>query len=191
MGCGASTLIPSYVELTGCTYPVYADPTQKLYSALDMTRTLSLGSKDPAYINHTLVSGALKSIVQGLKRIGSGDILQAGDMRQVGGEFMYEVKGSGTAVDKAKTGNGDLKKLTVTWCHRMKNTRDHAEISDLRRVLGLDEDEPARRPSQSWRNSGIARGLSNKRQSMSWSRSRKRSRSRDGRAPGVNAEGQA
>lgn len=138
MGCGAPTLIPSYVELTRCPYPVYADPTQKLYSALDMTRTLSLGHKDPAYINHTLVSGALKSIYQGLKRIGSGDVLQAGDLRQVGGEFLFEVTGAGVSAEKAKSGNGDLKKLAVTWCHRMKNTRDHAEIPELRKILGLE-----------------------------------------------------
>ena len=146
-----------------------------------MTRTLSLGNKDPDYIQHTLMSGAMKSIVQGLKRIGSGDAMQGGDLRQVGGEFLFEVTGSGVALQNAKTGHADLKKVSVTWCHRMKNTRDHAEIPDLKKALGLDaaQETTARRPSHqaSWRNSGIARSLSNRRQSMSWSRSRRRSRS--------------
>ena len=26
----------------------------------------------------------------------------------------------------------------VTWCHRMKTTRDHAEIPELMEILGLD-----------------------------------------------------
>ncbi len=26
----------------------------------------------------------------------------------------------------------------MSWCHRMKNTRDHAEIPELMEVLGLD-----------------------------------------------------
>jgi hypothetical protein len=62
----------------------------------------------------------------------------------------------------------------------MKNTRDHAELPELKKVLGLEtmEGEERRRQSEpSWRNSGLARGLSNKRQSLSWSRTRRRSRS--------------
>ncbi|RAL58798.1 hypothetical protein DID88_009108 [Monilinia fructigena] len=43
-------------------------------------------------------------------------------------------------------GNGDkigenegYEEKMVTWCHRMKNTRDHAEIPEIREVLGFDE----------------------------------------------------
>ncbi len=145
-----------------------------------MTKTLSLGNKDPDYIQHTIVSGMVKSIAQGLKRIGSGDVMQAGDFRQVGGEFLFEVAGRGTRLSEAKPGNKALNKLEVTWCHRMKNTRDHAELPVLKRVLGLEQiegDERRRRSEPSWRNSGLARSLSNKRQSLSWSRTRRRSRS--------------
>lgn len=111
IGCGSPTLIPMYIEQTSCHYPIYADPTRRLYNVLGMTRTLSLGKKDPDYIQHTLVAGAIKSIVQGVKRIGSGDALQAGDMRQVGGEFIFESTGR---LDEKKP------KVEVTWCHRMK-----------------------------------------------------------------------
>ena len=104
-----------------------------------MTKTLSLGNKDPDYIQHTIVSGMVKSIAQGLKRIGSGDVMQAGDFRQVGGEFLFEVAGRGTRLSEAKPGNKALNKLEVTWCHRMKNTRDHAELPVLKRVLGLEQ----------------------------------------------------
>jgi hypothetical protein len=144
-----------------------------------MTKTLSLGNKDPDYIQHTLVSGMVKSIAQGLKRIGSGDVMQAGDFRQVGGEFLFEVAGGGTGFSKAKSGNKALNTLEVTWCHRMKNTRDHAELPVLKKMLGLEQadGEERRRSETSWRNSGLARSLSNKRQSLSWSRTRRRSRS--------------
>lgn len=33
----------------------------------------------------------------------------------------------------------------VTWCHRMRNTRDHAEMEELRDVLGLDVDETVKK----------------------------------------------
>jgi hypothetical protein len=147
---------------------------------LGMARTLSLGNKDPDYIHHTLVTCIVKSIAQGLKRIGSGDATQGGDMKQVGGEFMFEVSGGGTRLPDARQGNGGLKKVRVTWCHRMKNTRDHAEVPELRRVIGIEKtegEERRRRSEFSWCNSGLARTLSNKRQSLSWSSAGRRSRS--------------
>lgn len=180
VGCGSHTLIPSYIEQTKCPYPIFADPSKKLYSLLGMARTLNLGTKDPDYIQHTLVSGMVKSIAQGLRRIASGDALQAGDIRQVGGEFLFEVAGGDARVTNSKSGNGAITRLEVAWCHRMKNTRDHAELPELRTVLGLDKaegEERRRRSESSWRNSGLARSLSNKRQSLSWSRTRRRSRS--------------
>ena len=145
-----------------------------------MARTLSLGNKGPDYIRHTLVSGMVKSIAQGLKRIGSGDMLQAGDLKQVGGEFLFEVTGGGTLLTNSKSGNGALQQAEVTWCHRMKNTRDHAELPVLKQVLGLGDakgDDQRRRSEASWRTSGLARSLSSKRRSLSWSQTRRRSRS--------------
>ncbi|ERF68970.1 hypothetical protein EPUS_09024 [Endocarpon pusillum Z07020] len=180
IGCGSHTLIPSYIEQTQCPYPIFADPSKRLYSLLGMARTLSLGNKDPDYIRHTLVSGVVKSIAQGLKRIGSGDVLQAGDLKQVGGEFLFEVTGGGTSLTNSKTGNGALQQAEVTWCHRMKNTRDHAELPVLKQVLDLGNakgDDRRRRSEASWRTSGLARSLSSKRQSLSWSQTRRRSRS--------------
>src|SRR5205809_3267429 len=89
-----------------------------------MSRTLSLGSKKPDYMRNSMIAGVFKSVVQGL-RSGTG-AMKGGDIRQVGGEFMF---------DEGK----------VAWCHRMKNTRDHSEIPELRRVLGLrtESDEKA------------------------------------------------
>lgn len=41
-----------------------------------------------------------------------------GDYKQNGGEYLFE--------------DGELK-----WCHRMKTTSDHAEVKELKEVLGL------------------------------------------------------
>ena len=60
----------------------------------------------------------------------------------------------------------------VTFCHRMKNTRDHAEIPVLRRELGLDGERPPAR--KRWSMTGLGRRLSQRRQSWGASRSRSR-----------------
>ncbi|KAF2758889.1 hypothetical protein EJ05DRAFT_509779 [Pseudovirgaria hyperparasitica] len=117
IGCGKPELIDMYVETTGCPFPVYADPSTKLYDALGMVRTLDLGPKKPEYIQSGMLGGALRSILQGLK---SGkNAINGGSFKQVGGEFMFE---HGKA----------------TWCHRMRNTRDHAGIPEIKGILGLD-----------------------------------------------------
>lgn len=146
VGHGHPDLIPFYTKETGCPFPIYADPTKRIYDLLKMTRTLSLGSKSPEYMQTSVVVNAVKSIYQELR---SGrNLLKGGDFYQVGGEFLFE-------------------EGKVTWCHRMKNTRDHAEIPELRAALGLDGDRPITR--KRW-NTGLGRALSNRR--PSWSRSR-------------------
>lgn len=136
-----------YSQETGCPFPIYADPTRKLYDLLGMTSTLSLG-KAPEYALRSVLSMAVSSFIQELK---SGrNMLSGGDFRQVGGEFLFQ--------------NGK-----VTWCRRMRNTRDHAEIPIVRQQLGLD-DMPApqrKRWSAAGIGGGITRRLSNRRP-MSW-----------------------
>ena len=77
-------------------------------------------------------------------------MLSGGDYRQVGGEFLFQ--------------NGK-----VTWCHRMKSTRDHAEIPLVRQQLGLDDTPPPlrKRWSAAGIGGGITRRLSNRRP-VSW-----------------------
>ena len=52
--------------------------------------------------------------------------LKGGDFKQVGGEFLFE--------------NGEC-----TWAHRMKTTRGHAEVSEIRNLIGLDSTRPPAR----------------------------------------------
>ena len=156
IGCGQPDLIPMYARETECPYPIYADPSKKLYAQLGMIRTLNLGPKAPQYMQYSLPSAVIRSIYQGLKT-GRG-AFKGGDYWQVGGEFIFD--------------DGE-----VTWCHRMKNTRDHAEIPEMRRQLGLDGATPPLRKTFSSgirrSSSQLGRKLSDRRKS--WSRSRDRS----------------
>jgi hypothetical protein len=71
----------------------------------------------------------LKSIAQSLRRIWAGDMLKGGDLKQVGGEFLFEAAAPGKRRDDSD--------VQVTWCHRMRNTRDHAEVPIIRQVMGV------------------------------------------------------
>ncbi|KAI8946479.1 AhpC/TSA antioxidant enzyme-domain-containing protein [Xylaria longipes] len=155
VGCGSHELIDTYVKETGCRFPVYADPTRRLYADLGMVRTLSMGPR-PAYLQnktvaHTVVSG----IVQGLRQVKSGLATKSGDQKQVGGEFLFEPVSQALEtpiqtplMDDEQVRNdvgldgagGDRKgeEKCVTWCHRMRTTRDHAEIPELMEILGLE-----------------------------------------------------
>ncbi|KAI0811378.1 AhpC/TSA antioxidant enzyme-domain-containing protein [Xylaria sp. FL0064] len=165
VGCGAHELIDHYVKETGCPFPVYADPTRRLYRELGMTRTFSLGSR-PAYLGdktvaHTVVSG----IVQGLKQVKTGLVTKMGDQRQVGGEFLFEPASglvetpiSTPAVEKEEGEAGaGVEEKCVTWCHRMRTTRDHAEIPELMEILGLDGNGEPSRNAKKWRKALTAR----------------------------------
>ncbi|KAK4121390.1 hypothetical protein N657DRAFT_648214 [Parathielavia appendiculata] len=183
IGCGDPALIDMYAAATDCPFPIYADPTRRLYAELGMVRTLALGAR-PAYMKQNLLASSVQSIVQGLKNVPKGLALKGGDSRQVGGEFLFEpvaleVAGGGAVVSplspvtggrpmiwgegsKGSAGDdgdgdeGDRRRVSeasldgkgeegaegedkiVTWCHRMRNTRDHAEIPVLMEVLGLE-----------------------------------------------------
>ncbi|OBT86076.1 hypothetical protein VE02_05725 [Pseudogymnoascus sp. 03VT05] len=136
IGCGAPSLIQMYADASECQFPIYSDPTAKLYSELGMMRTLALGAR-PEYLRRGMVTSTLASIVQGIKQIPAGRALVGGDMQQVGGEFLFEPVGELAASPVTPKVGGEEEKKVV-WCHRMKNTRDHAEVPELREVLGLD-----------------------------------------------------
>jgi hypothetical protein len=153
IGCGQPDLIDMYVQTTNCPFAVYADPTRKLYEHLGMIRTLNLGKKKPDYMQSSIIGGAVHSIYQIIKSGGSP--WKGGDMKQIGGEFLFE--------------NGK-----PVWCHRMRNTRDHAEIPELRMVLGLDDARPPMR--KRWSS---IKELGKRSRSNSWGRSRSRSNARD------------
>jgi hypothetical protein len=115
IGCGEPSAIANYKQRTGTPFPIYCDPSRKLYVKLGMTSSLSMGDEKPDYIKTSILNGTLKSMGNMLTA-GTG-IWKGGDFSQNGGEWVF--------VD------GNLE-----WCHRMQHTRDHAEVEDLGKVLG-------------------------------------------------------
>jgi AhpC/TSA antioxidant enzyme len=126
-----------YAETTGCPFPIYTDPTQRLYEALGMIRTLNRGDHNPQYIHHSLLTAIARSITQGLRRLPDGDTFKSGDVKQVGGEFLFETTSDFDPGNDGEASKPNLK-IKVTWCHRMANTRGHSEIEVLHHILRLD-----------------------------------------------------
>ena len=116
IGCGSPELIDFYRQETSCTFPIYTDPDREIFKQLGMTRTKSLGNR-PKYQQRSLFSISIESILQGLGR--GHNALKGGDFWQVGGEFLIE--------------DGEC-----LWAHRMTTTRDHSEIPQIRKIVGLD-----------------------------------------------------
>jgi hypothetical protein len=81
-----------------------------------------LGDKKPEYVKQSMFVGVMTSVFDGIK---SGrKATKGGDWWQVGGEFLFVKEDDGWKVE---------------WCHRMKTTRDHAEMPELKKVLGILE----------------------------------------------------
>ncbi|KAK4104592.1 hypothetical protein N658DRAFT_183054 [Parathielavia hyrcaniae] len=192
VGCGDPALIDMYADATACPFPIYADPTARLYAELGMAaRTVALGAR-PGYVRQHLLVTIAQSVGQMLAKLPRGLAHKGGDVQQIGGEFLFEpvavaaagagggggtpmspmspVAGGGPLIwEGRKDGGkqsggvrddggdeGDKRRVSeasldgkgeegsegedkiVTWCHRMKNTRDHTEIPVLMEVLGLE-----------------------------------------------------
>ncbi len=140
-------MITGYQEATECPFPMYADPTRKLYQELGMTRTWVMGPK-PEYMRKSMMNATLGAMMHGLKLLATGKGLHGGDLQQVGGEFLFEPIGEVVPGPVTPAASPDMEpkqvgeeEKRVTWCHRMRNTRDHAEIPELREVLGLEKVE--------------------------------------------------
>ncbi|KAM0619757.1 hypothetical protein ACHAQF_006417 [Verticillium nonalfalfae] len=154
--------VSTFITVIGCGDPGLI---QILYKKFAMTRTWDLGSK-PAYMKKSILKSAGSSIVQGLKQVTTGLATKSGDFQQVGGEFLFEPMDLMTPVTTPQAeevdrtlgdtitahdtqrpsgsvhdDGGDVQYSTeekrITWCHRMRSTRDHAEVPELMEVLGL------------------------------------------------------
>lgn len=117
IGCGEPAVVPDYKKRTNCPFPIYCDPQRTLYEKLDMVCSLDLGDKKPEYVQSGLIGGTLSSMGNMIKS--GGLIFKGGAYDQNGGEWLFEEGGR------------------LVWCHRMMNTRDHAEIAEVEEVLGL------------------------------------------------------
>lgn len=140
IGCGDPALISMYTDATNCVFPVYTDPSRKLFDTLGMIKTLQLGQR-PQYTRKHMASTVVTGVLQGLKQVKSGLATKAGDQRQVGGEFLFEpaeiTSPIPTPNEEKKENEYSSEEKSITWCHRMKSTRDHTEIPELKKLLGL------------------------------------------------------
>ena len=116
----------------------------------------------------------LDGFLQSVKNLKGGKALRGGDYHQVGGEFLFEPidptsPASSPDEEQKELGDrtgqagmyemGQVEEKHITWCHRMRNTRDHAEIPELREVLGLDErtSTPKGRNAKRWQKALLKR----------------------------------
>jgi hypothetical protein len=69
------------------SFPIYCDPSRKLYTKLGMMSNLGTGEKAPGYVK----KGALQNVVDSVKTgIASGtSALQGGHPAQNGGEMLF------------------------------------------------------------------------------------------------------
>ncbi|GAA5887441.1 hypothetical protein JCM5296_007142 [Sporobolomyces johnsonii] len=122
VGCGDWELIGPYKELLGVPWEFYADPGKKSYEALGMTRrTLDMGKEAPEYMKKGVLGNIFGSILGAFKMGGIGR-RNAGDIKQLGGEFVF---GPNNA---------------VLYAHRMENTRGHAPLAELFSAIDLPYD---------------------------------------------------
>ncbi|KZO91236.1 hypothetical protein CALVIDRAFT_521841 [Calocera viscosa TUFC12733] len=123
IGCGERSVIPEYRETTGYKYPIYADPTKQLYVTLGMTkRTLAAtpkGEERKGYVRTGYLQYAIRGALQGpLSHPLS--YIKAGDIQQLGGEFVFEPG------------------MNCTFVSRMKHTADHMDVKDLMAKAGVE-----------------------------------------------------
>ncbi|KAH7342098.1 AhpC/TSA antioxidant enzyme-domain-containing protein [Rhizoctonia solani] len=119
IGNGSPGMIKSYkTDIFHCPYEMYTDPDRKVYNALGMTlRTNDGGSVEEkgSYVKHGTFTGTMLVLKRALKM----PLANAGDIKQLGGEFIL--------------GPG----LNCSFASRMHTTRSHTPIRDLLQAAGV------------------------------------------------------
>jgi hypothetical protein len=124
IGCGDISIIERYKKDVPCPFDLYTDPTMKLYSQLGMTRNLSMGKDAPEYIEgKSMLKLGWNGFLNVIKQ--PQNVFKMGDWSQIGGEFLFVKEGE--------------KGWKLIWAHRMRTTRDHAEVRELKEVLGIQD----------------------------------------------------
>lgn len=119
IGLGSPELINSYRKRTGCPFPIYADPTKRLYKALGMNWTLRVG-KNPEYMKGISGKQWVMDQVKLMNTFEKKMRGRGGHMLWVGGEFLFRNE-------------------EVVWCHRMKSYRGHSEIDVIKKILDVED----------------------------------------------------
>ena len=162
IGCGSPNLIAHYKAQTGCPFPIFADPSRKLYKVLGMSWTFDIGPRADYMVDKegkeiseiAWVSGQVRDWAK--VGAGKGTLLQEsrpGSRQKMGTD---ETAASEARAERKRLARrnmwkgGNMLQIggeflfrdgEVEWCHRMKNYRGHADIQVLRRVLEIDDDD--------------------------------------------------
>ncbi|TID19723.1 hypothetical protein E2P81_ATG06890 [Venturia nashicola] len=120
IGLGSPKLINLYRKITGTQFPIYADPTKKLYKALGMSWSMSMGPRVD-YTGGETEYQWVKNQTKLIMHTPTDLRLKGGNVFWVGGEFMFK----------------DGKPV---WCHRMKNYRGHTGIDTIKKLLGVEDE---------------------------------------------------
>ncbi|KAJ9414557.1 hypothetical protein FOXG_16858 [Fusarium oxysporum f. sp. lycopersici 4287] len=124
IGHGDPRTVDMYRIDTGCEFPIYTDPSEELYKTLGMIQTWKEGPPSK-YIPVSSFWNAWLSMKNAFWKLLEGyPVWNWGTTNQQGGEYLF-------------VGEGEDKK--VTWCHRMRNSRDHTDTDDILEVLGLNK----------------------------------------------------
>lgn len=121
VGLGDPGLIDHYASQTHFPYPIYTNPSRRLYDALEMVSSSAVGAR-PDYISRSVFRLALDGIWQALGHIPSGLAVKAGTPEQQGGEVLFEKAGDG----------GESR---ITWIHRMQRSWGRTEIPELSSII--------------------------------------------------------
>ncbi|KAG9102900.1 hypothetical protein FRC07_010129 [Ceratobasidium sp. 392] len=120
IGNGSPSMIKAYrSDIFHCPYEMYTDPSRQLYNVLGMNlRTTDGGGEEEkgSYVKHGTFTGTMMVLKNALKM----PLANAGDIKQLGGEFIL--------------GPG----LTCSFTSRMHTTRSHTPIRDLLQAAGVD-----------------------------------------------------
>ncbi|EON63521.1 hypothetical protein W97_02749 [Coniosporium apollinis CBS 100218] len=170
IGCGSPNLIPHYKAQTGCPFPIFADPSRKLYKVLGMSWTLDMGPRADYMVDREgkeinelkWVSGQIKdwAVVgagKGTPLPDPASMSRPQSRHKALTDAEREAEEARAKAEKKKKlarrnmfKGGNMLQIggeflfrdgEVEWCHRMKNYRGHADIQVLRRVLEIDDDD--------------------------------------------------
>ncbi|KAF2666078.1 hypothetical protein BT63DRAFT_416499 [Microthyrium microscopicum] len=117
IGLGDPALIPLYRSATRTPFPIYTDPTRRLHRMLGMGWSLNIGSR-PNYFRGTNEVKWVIGQIRDMRKVEENIRLKGGAWWWVGGEYL-------------------IRDGKVTWCHRMRNYRDHVEMNVIKKLLQI------------------------------------------------------
>lgn len=127
MWCGSQVRLRRLVDSTQYPFPIYADPTGRIYQLLEKTCETP-GGMDPSRPSSYSATAALTNLVKSAGLKGEGSSSKAGDARyHIGAAFLFETSEIARSASPVR----------ITWSYRLANISAHSEADVIRRMLGV------------------------------------------------------